>query len=411
MGEEVAFKAYAPEQGNLLPGHVGEALDPSDPALFIGDLVEALDLRKFEKRYRRRGERAFPPRMLLKLWLLGAVVGVYSGREIARHLHYDLRFRYLAGELRPNFRTINRFRDRHQRDFREVFLQTLQVARTMGLLKLGQVAVDGTKIRANTSRSKAMSHARMVEVEDQLSEEIAQIVAQMDELNDAEEEEHGDDDGGGGLPKELQRRERRRERIRVAREQLEREKGEQLKPKHQKSFADPEANMMKTEGSVQYCYNAQVATSEDGLIVANALTEQANDYGQLEPMVEAIEENTGQPAGILLADNGYLSESNLEALERRGQRALIAVRGRKSSRWPKGAQAQKMHRMLRLPWAQQRYAERKTQGERPFAEIKSRQRFRRFMLRGKEKVTGEWDLVCSGFNVMALCRATMARSA
>ncbi len=346
--------------------------------------------------------------MLLKLWLLGAVVGVYSGRELARRLHYDLRFRYLAAGLRPNFRTINRFRDRHHRDFREVFLQTLKVAQAMGLVKLGQVAVDGTKIRANTSRSKAMSHARMLEAEDQLSDEIEQIVAQMDELNAAEEQEHGDDDGGGGLPEELQLRERRRERIRAAREQLEREKGEKLEAKHQKSFADPEANMMKTEGSLQYCYNAQLATSEDGLIVANELTEKANDYEQLEPMVEAIETNTSQRAEILLADNGYLSESNLKALERRGQQALIAVRGRKSSRWPKGARAQRMHRILRLPWAQQRYAQRKTQAERPFAEIKARQRFRRFMLRGQEKVTGEWDLVCSGFNVMALCRAQMA---
>ena len=207
MGEEVAFKAYTPQQGELLPAHVGEALDPSDPTLFIDELVESLDLRKFEKRYRRRGERAYPPRMLMKLWLLGAIVGVYSGREMARRLHYDLRFRYLAGELRPNFRTINRFRFRHHQDFREVFLQVLQVARKMGLGKLGQVAVDGTKIRANTSRSKAMSHGRMVEAEEQLSCEIEQIVAQMDELNEAEDEEHGDHDGGGGFPKELQRRE------------------------------------------------------------------------------------------------------------------------------------------------------------------------------------------------------------
>ena len=298
------FKAYVPQQGELLPAHVGEALDPSDPALFIDDLVESLDLRRFEKRYRRRGERAFPPRMLLKLWLLGAVVGVYSGRELARRLHYDLRFRYLAAGLRPNFRTINRFRDRHHRDFREVFLQTLKVAQAMGLVKLGQVAVDGTKIRANTSRSKAMSHARMLEAEDQLSDEIEQIVAQMDELNAAEEQEHGDDDGGGGLPEELQLRERRRERIRAAREQLEREKGEKLEAKHQKSFADPEANMMKTEGSLQYCYNAQLATSEDGLIVANELTEKANDYEQLEPMVEAIETNTSQRAGFCWPTTG-----------------------------------------------------------------------------------------------------------
>jgi transposase len=412
VGEQVEFKRYTPQQGQLLPAYVGEALDPSDPALFIDELVEGLDLRAFERRYARRGERAYPPRMLLKLWLLGAVAGVFSGRELARRLHYDLRFRYLAGELRPDFRTINRFRERHREDFRAVFLETLRVARAMGLGKLGRVAVDGTKIRANTSRSKAMSHGRMVEAEAQLRDEIGQILQQMEELNAAEDEEFGDDDdGGGGLPEELQLRERRLERIRAAREQLEREKGEKLESRHQKSFADPEANMMKTgDGALAYCYNAQAASSEDGLIVANDLSEKANDYEHLEPLVDAIEANTGEPAELVLADSGYLSEPNLEALERRGQRALIAVSraGKGLARRLKGLRSRRMHRTLRLPWAQERYAWRKTQAERPFAEIKARQRFVRFMLRGKAKVRGEWDLVCAAFNVSVLWRAAAA---
>ena len=158
MGEEVTFKAYAPEQGELLPSHLAEALDPSDPVFFVSDVVESLELEAFEARYAVRGEHAYPPRLLLKLWLFGAIAGVYSGREIARRLHWDLRFRYLAGGLRPDFRTINRFRVRHQEDFRGVFRETVRLAQATGMVQLGRLAIDGSKVRANTSRHRAMSH-------------------------------------------------------------------------------------------------------------------------------------------------------------------------------------------------------------------------------------------------------------
>ncbi len=128
MGEEVQFKAYAQDQGELLPGHVSEALDRQDPVFFVSDLVDGLDLRRLEQRYAKRGENAYPPRMLLKVWLFGAIEGVYGGREIARRLRWDLRFRYLAGGLDPDFRTINRFRVRHRKDFAEVLRQTVRGA-------------------------------------------------------------------------------------------------------------------------------------------------------------------------------------------------------------------------------------------------------------------------------------------
>src|SRR5258705_1899474 len=274
MGSEIQFKEYEQHQGQLFPAHLSEALDPGDPVFFINDLVEGLDLEVFERRYAALGEHAYPPRLLLKLWLFGAVAGVYSGREIAQRLRWDLRFRYLAGGLDPDFRTINRFRVRHREDFAEVFRQTVRTARASGLGKLGRVAIDGSKIRANTSRHKAMSHQRMKEAEERLEDEIAQILAQMDECNAAEDEEHGDDDdGSGGLPAELQDREQRVAKLRAVRKQLEAERGSELRPKSQKSFADPDANMMKTgEGSLQYCYNAQAATSEEGVIVAAEIT-------------------------------------------------------------------------------------------------------------------------------------------
>lgn len=407
MGSEIQFKAYEQEQGELLPAFVGDALDPADPVFFVNDVVEGLDLASFERRYSGLGEHAFPPRMLLKLWVLGAIAGVYSGREIARRLRWDLRFRYLAGDLRPDFRTINRFRASHREDFAEVFRQSVRIARSSGLARLGRVAIDGSKVRANTSRHKAMSHGRMVEAEERLEDEIAQILAQMDELNEAEDEEHGDDDGNGGLPAELRDRKRRREKIRAVREQLEAEKGEKLEAKNQKSFADPDANMMKTgEGSFQYCYNAQAATSEDGIIVATGLATSPSDQDELVPMIEKVKENTGRCPDRTLADKGYLSEKNLQTLRRKRQRALIAVgrEGKRSTKWPKGRWSQRMHRILRLPWARELYAHRKTQGERPFAEIKQTMRFRGFALRGVSKVRGEWDLVCAAANILTLHR-------
>jgi transposase len=407
MGDESLFKSYGQEQGALFPAHLAEGLDPSDPAFFIDEIVEAMDLRVLERRYARLGEHAYAPRMLLKLWLYGATQGVHSGREIARKVYRDLGFRYLAGEgPYPDFRTINRFRVRHREDFTVVFRATVQLARRMGLGKLGVVAIDGSKIRANTSRHKAMSYGRMKKEERRLNREIDSILAKMDEVNAAEDESHGeDDDGSGGLPEALQDRRTRRERIRALREELERERGKALTEKSQKSFADPESRMMITsDGALQYAYNAQMAASEDGILVATGVTQQVRDTGQLLPMIEAVKRTTGRKPGWVLADNGYLTEDGLKTLRQKRQRCLVAAgrETKKPTRWPKGRETQRMHRVLRLPWARERYRKRKTQGERPFAEIKAVMGFRRFGLRGVSKVSGEWDLVCAAFNLKRL---------
>ncbi len=409
MGGEIEFKGYEQDQGQLFPSHLSDALDADDSAFFINDFVEGLELEAFEERYAATGERAYPPRMLLKLWLFGAIEGVYSGREIARRLRWDLRFRYLAGGLAPDFRTINRFRIRHRADFAVVFRETVHTARAAGLAQLGRVAIDGTKIRANTSRHKAMSHGRMDPAEAQLEAEIAEILKQLESVNESEDDTHGDGDGGGGLPAELQNRQRRVEKLRAVRKQLEAERGETLKASSQKSFADPDANMMMTgEGSLQYCYNAQVAASEDGVIVATGVTTSALDKQQLVPMVEAVQATVHRKPGIVLADAGYLSEKNLEQLRKKRQRCLVAVSGRKQAKWPRGYETQRMHRLLRLPWAKKIYRHRRTQGERPFAEIKQTMRFRRFATRGRANIRGEWDLVCAAANALTLYRAARA---
>ena len=408
------FKAYEQRQGRLFPAFLDEGLAPSDPVFWIDEIVDDLDLSRLEARYAVRGEHAYSPRLLLKLWLYAASQGVVSGREIARRLRYDLRFRYLAGQGPwPDFRTINRFRERHAEDFAEVFRQTVRLARAAGLGGLGIVAVDGTKLRANTSRHKAMSYGRMRKEEKRLDREISQLMNRMDQVNRSEDQRHGDDDdGSGGLPAELQDKEARREKIRAVREQLEAERGERLTERSQKSFADPDAQMMVTgDGSLQYAYNAQAAVSEDGIIVATGLTPAVRDCDQLEPMVEAVEAVTGESPGQVLADNGYLAETSLGRMRRRGQRCLVAVarEGKSPRRWPKGPETQRMHRLLRLPWARECYRRRKTQGERPFAEIKAVMGFRRFGLRRRWKVRGEWDLVCAAFNLRrtkALLEAT-----
>lgn len=413
MGDEGLFKAYEQGQGALFPAHLAEGLDPSDPAFFIYEVVESLDLRRFERRYARRGEHAYSPRMLLKLWLYGAVEGVHSGREIARKISRDLGFRYLAGEgAFPDFRTINRFRVRHRKDFADVFRQTVRLARRAGLVKLGAVAIDGSKIRANTSRHKAMSYGRMKKEEARLDGEIEAILSRMDAVNAEEDETHGDDDGGGGLPEELQNREARRAKIRALREELERDDEAELTEKSQRSFADPDARMMKTgDGALQYAYNAQMAASEDGILVGNGLTHRVRDTSQLVPMVDAVEETSGGRPEWVLADNGYLTEDGLKQMRTKRQRCLVAAgrEFRKPTRWPKGPETQRMHRMLRLPWAKRRYAKRKTQGERPFAEIKHLMGCTRFRLRGISKVRGEWDLICSAFNLRRLQALQAAR--
>jgi transposase len=413
MGDEGRFKRYEQGQGSLLPAFVSDALDASDPAFFIDDVVDSLDLKRFEERYSTDGEHAYSPRLLLKLWLYAATQGVYSGREIARRLRRDLGFRFLAGDgAQPDFRTINRFRVRHREDFVWVLRATVDLARRSGMAKLGVVAVDGTKLRANTSRHKAMSYGRMRKEEARLEAEVQEILRRMEEVNKREDNEHGTDgDGGGGLPGELQSRTERLAKIRALRELLEKERGAKVEDRHQKSFADPEAQMMQTsDGALVCAYNAQAAVSEDGLIVATGLTTAVRDTEHLLPMIDAVTENTSEEIGTVLADNGYLTEANLEALVQRKQRGLIAVSRefRLPRRWPKGQQTRRMHRILRLPWAKALYGRRKTQGERQFAEVKHAMGFRRFMLRGKAKVRGEWDLVSAAFNLRRLQAMTLA---
>jgi len=308
MADAGRWKPYVQRQGRLLPAFVEDERAPSDPVFFIDDVVDGLELTALAQRYATMGEHAYDPRWLLKLWLDGATPGVYSGRELARRVRRDLAVRYLAGDGPvPDFRTRNRFRVRHREDFAAVRRETVRLAQGAGLGRLGLVAIDGTKLRAHTSRSKALSHQRMVETEARLAAENAAVLQRLDEVNAAEDAEHGeDDDGSGGLPAELQNRQRRLAKRQSVRAQREREEGEALEPTHQKSLADSEANRMRVgnDGALTYAYNAQAAMSEDGLIVAVDLTTTVPDIPLAVPMVAAVTTMTGAAPGCVLMDKG-----------------------------------------------------------------------------------------------------------
>ena len=375
---------------------------------------------------------------MTKVLVYGYCVGVFSSRRIERRLAEDVGFRVLAAGNAPNFRTIADFRKLHLATLAGLFEEVLKLALEAGALKLGRVASVGTKVQANASKHKAMSYGRMKEKERQLRAEVRELLAQAEAADAAEDAHYGADRRGDELPAELQRRETRLKRIREAKRALEeraRRQAEkegkpsaevqQAKPadKEQYNFTDPESRLMKgSEGLVQG-YNAQAAV-EPGLqlIVGQSVTPAANDKEQVEPMVQVIEQQSGQrPAGIL-ADNGYCSEKNLEYLATTDESghpidAYIAT-GEKHDEYrqpcPRGplprnaTRVDRMKRKLQTRAGRAVYAARKTIVEPVFGQIKQARGFRQFLLRGLAKVRGEWALVCLTHNILKLYRLCYA---
>jgi Transposase DDE domain/Transposase domain (DUF772) len=369
----------------------------------------------------------------------GYCVGVFSSRRIERRLAEDVGFRVLAAGNAPNFRTIADFRKLHLATLAGLFEEVLKLALEAGALKLGRVALDGTKLQANASKHKAMSYGRMKEKERQLRAEVRELLAQAEAADAAEDAHYGADRRGDELPAELQRRETRLKRIREAKRALEERarqqaekagkpsaKVQQAKPadKEQYNFTDPESRLMKGSAGLVQGYNAQAAV-EPGLqlIVGQSVTPAANDKEQLEPMVQVIEQQSGQrPAGIL-ADNGYCSEQNLEYLATTGQArhpidAYIATGKQKHDEYrqpcPRGplpsnaTRVERMKRKLQTKAGRAVYAARKTLVEPVFGQIKQARGFRQFLLRGLTKVRGEWALVCLTHNILKLYRLCYA---
>ena len=427
------FRPYQPDQGLLLPCDLRDWLPAGHLAHHVSDLVDGLDLKAFYVRYEGDGRRKSPyePRMMAKVLIYGYATGVFSSRGLARKLEEDVAFRVLAAGNFPSHRTLCEFRRRHLSDFKKLFVEVVGLAREMGVANFGRLSVDGTKVRANASKRKAMSYARMLEEERRLKGEIEALVSRARETDAAEDARFGEAFRGDELPEELSRREDRLAAIRAAKARLEarqreaddareREPGSKRNPKGgrpykrdygepqdkaQDNFTDPESRIMKTSSEgFQQCYNAQMAVEgANQLIVATEVSSNASDQGRMLPLVDEVQAAHGERPGSVLADAGYCNEADLEALEARGVDGYVAL-GREGRRAvavnaAKHPAKARMAEKLATQAGRAQYARRKWLSEAPNGWIEEALGFRRFSLRGLNKVQGEWDLVCLALNV------------
>ncbi len=422
------FRPYAPDQMLLLPPALQDWLPENHLARFVSDIVDSLDLSAIEDTYEEeRGYPPYHPRMMVKMLVYGLCTGVYSSRRLERALLDSVAFRVLAAGNEPDFRTIGDFRLRHGRALAGLFLQVLELCREAGMVKLGRVAVDGTKIKANASKHKAMSYGRMKKAELDLKEQIAALLGEADRVDHEEDKQYGKDLRGDELPAELARRESRLAKIQEAKKALEaaaREKAraegkdpDDTEPpdKAQRNFTDPESKIQKTKDGFIQGYNAQVAVDDTHqVIVAQHVTTAGPDFQQLVPVVENIVKNCGEVPTIVLADAGYWSESNAEAMQARGIDAHIAIRRQKHGehtspaprgRIPAGLTAkERMARKLSTVEGRMHYSRRKAIVEPPFGQIKAARGFRTFLRRGVQKVSEDWAMICAAHNLLKLYR-------
>ena len=419
------YRTYLPEQNLLLPASLREWLPDDHLSYFVSDVVDQLDLSAIESVYEEedRGQPPYHPRMMTKILLYGYCVGVFSSRRIQKRLVEDVAFRVLAKGNQPDFRTIADFRKLHWKALEELFRQMLRLTLETGMMKLGRVAVDGSKVKGNASKHKAMSYGRMNETEKRLREEVRKLLKQAEAADQEEDSRYGRDRRGDELPEELQRRETRIARIREAKHALEERAREQAKSKGkdpeeaqptkkaQYNFTDPESRMLKGSDGFVQGYNTQIAVEPVfQLIVGQRVTQAANDKQQMVPLVEAIEEQSGQKPEGVLADNGYCSDENLKYLARKRMEGFVATGKQKHSqrrepckRGPlprEASQVERMERKLETKVGAAVYATRKFIVEPVFGQIKQARGFRQFLLRGIEKVRGEWALICMTHNIL-----------
>jgi transposase len=421
------FRPYDQDSLLLMPPSLHDWVDPDGLPAFLNDLVDELDLRPFLAAHDEpRGMPPYHPRLMLKVLLYGYATGVTSSRRIEERLRSDVGFMFLAGQARPDHKTIAEFRRRHLAAFEGLFLTALRLCQAAGLARLGRVAIDGTKLKANASKHKAMSYGRMSEREAALRAEVQAILDEAEAVDSAEDARFGDA-RGDELPPELRRRETRLARIRAAKAALEREARERTgnpaavpESKAQRNFTDPESKIMhsKPDGWISG-YNPQIAV-DDGhqVIVATSLSADTTDAGALPGLVDAIETNTGRRPRTILADAGYASDDNLAHLDERGIDAYIATRrdrhGAKPASAPRGripaglTRRERMARKLTTKRGRAEYARRKAIVEPVFGQTKEARGFRRFHLRGRVKVTAEWHLVCAVHNLAKLFRSGQA---
>jgi len=419
------FRTYLPEQSLLLPPSLREWLPDDHLSYFVSDVVDQLDLSAIESVYEEedRGQPPYHPRMMTKILLYGYCVGVFSSRKIQKRLVEDVAFRVLAAGNQPDFRTIADFRKLHLKALEELFQQMLRLTLETGTMKLGRVALDGSKVKANASKHKAMSYGRMKETEKRLREEVRRLLSQAEAEDQEEDSRYSRDRRGDELPEELQRRETRIARIQEAKRALEERAREQAQSegkntqeaqptaKAQYNFTDPESRILKGPDGFVQGYNTQIAVEPVfQLIVGQTVTQAANDKQQMVPLIETIEEQSGQRPKEVVADSGYCSDENLKYLAKRRMTGFVATEKQKHGQrkqackrgpLPRGAgRVEQMARKLETQVGAAVYATRKFIVEPVFGQIKQARGFRQFLLRGIDKVRGEWALICMTHNIL-----------
>jgi len=462
------FRTCDLNQPFLLPPSLQDWLPESHLARFIAELVPGLDLSKIYGYYGRRdgrGKAAYHPVMMVRVVLYGYCVGVKSSRGMERASHDDIAFRYLCADQHPDHDTIAEFRRRHLPVLAQLFTQVLQLCDKAGLVKLGHVAIDGTKVQANASKHKAMSYDRMTEKEKQLRAEVEKLLAQAEATDAAEDALYGKGNRGDDLTGEMARRESRLKKIAEAKAALEQEAREQAEaakkaaeeklaerlqkeqargkkfggrppqvpdpeqarpePTAQRNFTDPESRIMPDggrKGSFVQAYNAQIAVdSAQQIIVAAEITQESNDKGQLAPMLERVAQNVGAKPQAATADTGYFSESQVTDERVSGIELYVAIGKQKHGEgqvsdvmnpgdlsvppFESGSAREKMKQRLKTEAGQALYKMRKAIVEPVFGQIKAARRIRSFLLRGLANAGAEWKLICATHNLLKLFRS------
>jgi transposase len=454
------FRTWKIDQPLLLPVTVQDFVAKDHLARFVLALVmDELDLIEIVAGYSsEKGQPPFDPHMMTALLLYAYCRGVYSSRRIAQACRERVDFMSIVAFDPPDFRTISSFRKRHLMALAGLFVQILKLCEKAGLVKLGHVALDGTKIKANASKHKAMSYERMEKRAAELEAEVAKWLSSAEKADAEEDRLHGRDKTGEEMPDWVADKKRRAEKIRAAQAELEAEAkaaaeakvkeeaaaeakrqaegrkkpgpkaappSSEPDPKAQKNFTDPESRIMKSKDGFVQAYNAQAAVdAEAQIIVAQGVTQEVNDKHQLVPMSDAVETNLGRKPKQLSADTGYCSDANLEALETRGIDGYIAPGRTKdaaegtdeasavapsadaapASPEPTSAptRVEAMREKIKAGGHDSPYRLRKQLPEPVFGQIKQARGFRQFLLRGIEKVQAEWSIVCSAHNLLKL---------
>ncbi len=454
-GANANFRDYEPDQNLLLPPSLAEWLPANHVAYFIRDVLDQMDLSEFYSRYdsSRGGQPAYEPSMMLGLLILAYSGGLYSSRKIEKATYESIPFRVLSANQHPDHDTIASFRRRHLKAFSRLFLEILRLCQQAGLVKLGHIALDGTKLHANASKHKAMSYQRVKKKEAQLEIEIQELLQQAEAADSQEDSRYGAGVGGDDIPEELAFRQKRLERIKQAKAVLERRAAAEAQdeeeakkaakskqhndkddsdgnedgapvpatskvepdPKSQINFTDVDSRIMfdHTKKAFEQSYNCQAAVDEKAqVIVAAAVSQEGNDKRQLQPMIEAISDNTGgQLPKKVSADTGYYSDANVASVadqvdlyvatkrQKHDQKPMAAPQGR----IPQAASRKdRMQRKLQTKAGQAVYKKRKEIVEPVFGQIKGARGFRQFSLRGLDKVSAEWDMICAVHNLLKL---------